>query len=313
MVKSLNAGVAGLKAHQQMMDVIGNNIANVNTFGYKGGSMAFQDAIYQSVKSSQTGNTANGGYGGQNPSQVGYGVTISGISYDFGQGGASATGRPLDCMIEGSGFFIVGSFIGTGGTPTKVTEADLPNSGLHLSRVGRFFVDNNGFLVDGNANYVYGFPATATKDTAGNVTFPIDKTGVTPLQIPIDPNSTANPQERYSINSFSIKEDGTLVGTTDDNKTVTIGQVALAAVGNPNGMTKSSSYYYDMTDNCGAIGINAPGGATGRLISECLEMAKVDLSNEFAQMIITQRGFQANTKIITVTDQMLEEMVNMKR
>lgn len=307
MVKSLNAGVAGLKAHQQMMDVIGNNIANVNTFGYKGGSMAFQDAIYQSVKSSQTGNTANGGYGGQNPSQVGYGVTISGISYDFGQGGASATGRPLDCMIEGSGFFIVGTYNGT-----KVTEAALPNSGLHLSRVGRFFVDNNGFLVDGNANYVYGFPATATKDADGNVTFPVDRdNGVTPLQIPIIPGSS--PAERYSIESFSIKEDGTLVGTTDDNKTVTIGQVALAAVGNPNGMTKSSSYYYDMSDNCGAIGINAPGGATGRLISECLEMAKVDLSNEFAQMIITQRGFQANTKIITVTDQMLEEMVNMKR
>lgn len=308
MVKSLNAGVAGLKAHQQMMDVIGNNIANVNTFGYKGGSMAFQDAIYQSVKSSQTGNTANGGYGGQNPSQVGYGVTISGISYDFGQGGASATGRPLDCMIEGSGFFIVGSFIGTGGTADPVTEAELPNSGLHLSRVGRFFVDNNGYLVDGNANYVYGFPATTAND--GTVSYKKDD-GVTPLQIPIDPN--ANPPAKYSINSFSIKEDGTLVGITDDNKTVTIGQVALAAVGNPNGMTKSSSYYYDMSDNCGTIGINAPGGATGRLISECLEMAKVDLSNEFAQMIITQRGFQANTKIITVTDQMLEEMVNMKR
>lgn len=305
MVKSLNAGVAGLKAHQQMMDVIGNNIANVNTFGYKGGSMAFQDAIYQSVKASQTGNATNGGYGGQNPSQVGYGVTISGISYDFGQGGASATGRPLDVMIEGSGFFIVGTYNGT-----KVTEATLPNSGLHLSRVGRFFVDNNGFLVDGNANYVYGFPVE--KDANGDLV--INKNGgISPLQIPVDPTSTTNPPERYSISSFSIKEDGTLVGTTDDNKTVTIGQVALAAVGNPNGMTKSSSYYYDMTDNCGAIGINAPGGGTGRLISECLEMAKVDLSNEFAQMIITQRGFQANTKIITVTDQMLEEMVNMKR
>lgn len=302
MVKSMFTGVAGLKAHQQMMDVIGNNIANVNTYGFKSGSLAFQDALYQSLGSLQGGNTNVGGLGGRNPSQVGYGVSAGGISYDFGQGGAAATGRDMDCMIDGTGFFIVGPMKTDDG---KVPVGDFETTGFMLSRVGRFFVDNNGYLVDGSGNYIYGFAANAP-DTDGNITY--DKTNLIPLVVPDDADG-----KQYTVNSYTIKSDGTIVGTTDDNKTVAIGQIALAAVANPNGLVKTSGYYYSLSDNTGETAINAAGGATGVIESGCLEMAKVELANEFAQLILTQRGYQANSKIITVTDQMLEELVNMKR
>lgn len=303
MVKSMFTGVAGLKAHQQMMDVIGNNIANVNTYGFKAGSLAFQDALYQSLGSLQGGNTNVGGLGGRNPSQVGYGVTAGGISYDFGQGGAAATGRDMDCMIDGTGFFIVGPMKANDG---EVEVTNFGTAGFMLSRVGRFFVDNNGYLVDGSGNYIYGFKPVVDKD--GNVTY--DDTKLNPLRVPEDP---AEKDKRYTVNSYTIKSDGSIVGTTDDNKTVHIGQIALAAVSNPNGLVKNSGYYYNLSDNTGDIAINAAGGATGIIETGCLEMAKVELANEFAQLILTQRGYQANSKIITVTDQMLEELVNMKR
>lgn len=301
MVKSMFTGVAGLKAHQQMMDVIGNNIANVNTYGFKAGSLAFQDALYQSLGSLQGGNTEAGGLGGRNPSQVGYGVSAGGISYDFGQGGAAATGRDMDCMIDGTGFFIVGPMKDNNGV---VDVDDFGKAGFMLSRVGRFFVDNNGYLVDGSGNYIYGFAAST--DTNGKVTYDTDN--LSPLVVPKDSNG-----KQYTVNSYTIKSDGTIVGTTDDNKTVAIGQIALAAVANPNGLVKTSGYYYSLSDNTGETAINAAGGATGVIETGCLEMAKVELANEFAQLILTQRGYQANSKIITVTDQMLEELVNMKR
>ena len=95
---------------------------------------------------------------------------------------------------------------------------------------------------------------------------------------------------------------------------IAIGQLALITVENPNGLEKTNGYYYDIGPNAGTIEhIKANGGAAGKIRGNYLEMANVDLANEFSQMITTQRGYQANSKIITVTDQMLEELVNMKR
>lgn len=333
MVKSMFAGVAGLKAHQQMMDVIGNNIANVNTPGYKAGSISFQDAIYQTLTAANGGNVNVGGYGGQNPSQVGYGVTVRGITYDMGQGGISVTGRGLDCMIDGTGFFIVGPMktfedgdIGewTGGDDedgTSVGGMDISNSGLQLSRVGQFFIDENGYLVDGNRNYIYGFEVTSGEGGGDKPELELEPSfshdNLVPLRIPGYPDTDgadgADAEPEYTINSYTIKTDGTIVGQTDANQTVTIGKIALASVQNPDGLSKSSGYYYSVTDNSGIVKAVDGGGATGKLTMGGLEMAKVELANEFSQLILAQRGFQANSKIITVTDSMLEELVNMKR
>lgn len=319
MVKSMFAGVAGLKVHQQMMDVIGNNIANVNTPGYKSGSITFQDSIYQTINAATGGNTAVGGFGGRNPSQVGYGVSVCGIAYDMGGGGKNVTGRGLDCMIDGSGYFIVGPMRDTDadgigewvpGTDDAVGGMDISSSGLQLSRVGQFFTDENGYLVDSNRNYVYGFNVVQDDATKLEPTFEYK---LVPLQIPGIEGEGENMTSTYSLSGYTIKADGTITAQSDNNQTVTVGKIAIASVQNPDGLSKSSGYYYNVTDNCGAVKAVEAGGTTGQLEMGGLEMAKVELANEFSQLILAQRGFQANSKIITVTDSMLEELVNMKR
>src|SRR5215212_5646923 len=104
MLRSLFSGISGLRAHQQMMDVTGNNIANVNTTGFKGSTASFEDTLSQMVSAS---GAPQGGNGGSNPSQVGLGVRLAAISTNFSQGAAQTTGRNTDLMITGDGFFAV--------------------------------------------------------------------------------------------------------------------------------------------------------------------------------------------------------------
>ncbi len=321
MVKSMFSGVAGLRLHQQKMDVIGNNIANVNTYGYKSYSTTFQDSMYMNALNSSAGVTTNGGYGGVNASQVGYGVKLGSISANFSQGGASPTNRGLDCMIDGSGFFIVGPMKDGTGT-SVVTNKTMASSGLSLSRVGQFYVDSNGYLVDSQRNYVYGYPATKTGNTGKAEDYTVPDTSVTnadnyklePLRIPLQSNG----KDRYELQSYTISQDGTIsgviVGGDEANKVVTLGKIALASVENPDGLEKTVGFYYRPGDNAGTIVPQATaGGQLGDIKGGYLEMANVDLAKEFSDMITTQRGFQANSKIITVTDEMLQELVNMKR
>ncbi|MCP1102510.1 flagellar hook protein FlgE [Aequitasia blattaphilus] len=290
MVKSMYAAIAGLRTHQSKMDVISNNIANVNTWGYKSRSANFQDAMYQNLVNSTGGNTANGGSGGVNASQVGYGVNMGSISTNFATGSWGYTGRSLDCMINGTGFFIVG--------PMKegdISADDISDSGLSLSKVGIFSVDNNGYLVDGDGNYVYGF----APDGEG-----YDTSKLEPIKVPGDPSEIA---------TYTIKKDGTVSCVTTEDETITIGQIAVASVSNPNGLSQSSGYLYEIGENAGSVAGIPTTAATGDILSNYLEMSNVDLSTDMANMITTQRGYQANTKIITVTDEMLEQLVNMKR
>ncbi len=440
MVKSMFAGVAGLRTHQQKMDVIGNNIANVNTWGYKAYSFNFQDSIYSTSIRSSGGETTAGSYGGRNPSQVGYGSSMSSISFQYTTGAPSPTDNDLDCMIDGTGLFLVGGMV-TG----TLTADGVKSSGLYLSRVGIFSVDDNGYLVDNQKNYVYGYaldttspninggtgtgipekpesaavaalkPSKAdvtyneatgeytisflninatstsgkvddlvdawievatdetngvlkefgisvdkkskgTADDKGNfpinfgitltanspgaaATFPQVVTdyvngvnnapggtitpgqdyvpgvdaefneNLSPIRIPIDPDTN----ERYHLQSYSISDTGVIVGIDTQNRPITLGQLALITVENPNGLEKTNGYYFNIGDNAGAVGVETPGGGAGIIKSKFLEMPNVDLANEFSNMITTQRGFQANSKIITVTDEMLQELVNMKR
>ncbi len=439
MVRSMVAGVAGLKAHQSKLDVIGNNIANVNTWGFKAYSYNFKDAMYTNTINSTGGSIIAGAAGGHNASQVGYGSTVSSISNVYTTGAPSPSSRTMDCMIDGTGFFLVGNMVN--GSFTNVE-----GSGLFLSRVGIFSVDNNGYLVDDMGSYVYGYavqegtgipekPATAaeytitdaevqrsdpdgstppkytitiggksiettqtdfkdqiqdwltahsgkgdfenynialkgyqdppanrptgdnvdkgkislsiTKKSNGpEVGYDADTGNFTPnnnpvvnafgtnytlanpgndrvagtaavypdtlstIRIPIDPDTG----QRYDIQSWRIDKDGTIMGTDNQNRAIPIGQLALCTVENPNGLEKASGYYYTIGANAGETeAIKPNGGPAGIIKSGWLEMANVDLANEFSNMITTQRGFQANSKIITVTDEMLQELVNMKR
>lgn len=301
MVKSMYAAVAGLRTHQSRMDVISNNIANVNTWGYKSRSANFEDAMYQNVINSTGGNLANG-TGGVNSSQLGYGVNMGSISTNFTTGSRGYTGQPLDCMIDGPAFFIVGGY--NGGLPVGLDK--VAESGLSLSRVGMFGWDNTGQFVDNAGNYVYGFKPIYDAD---DKLTGFDETQLVQLNM-ADPK---DPTKLLDIKQTSIQADGTIVGVDQDNKPITLGKLAVATVGNPNGLEQGAGYLYQVGANAGAINVSGPTKTTGETISNYLEMSNVDLAMDISTMITTQRGYQANSKIITVTDQMLEELVNMKR
>lgn len=154
MVKSMNAAIAGLKSHQTKMDVLSNNIANVNTWGFKSRTTNFQDALYSNSISGSAGKMENGKLGGINTSQIGYGNTVSSISTNYTTGSGQYTGNPLDCMIDGTAFFIVGPYRDTTGAAGAVTinNDKIGENGLFLSRVGIFQPDSNGYLVDNTGN-----------------------------------------------------------------------------------------------------------------------------------------------------------------
>ncbi|MGG3563624.1 flagellar hook-basal body complex protein [Neobacillus rhizosphaerae] len=296
MLKSLYSGVSGMKGFQTKLDVIGNNVANVNTVGFKKGRVMFQDIISQNM----AGATApSGERGGVNPKQIGLGVKIGSIDTVFTPGSPMTTNVGTDLTIDGDAFFIVSP------------EA---NGGANfLTRAGNFTRDANGDLVTSNGFYVMGV------NEAGDSI---------PINIKSDDKSDM-PFTSYSIDSngyiYVVREDGAsgklafdtasqeyyLNDTNDQTNNISL---ATAVVSNPGGLTKVGNTFFQVNGNSGpAVLSRIEDNKGGTINAGVLEMSNVDLTEEFTEMIVAQRGFQANARTITTSDSILEEVVNLKR
>lgn len=141
MMRSMFSGVSGLKAHQTRMDVIGNNVANVNTVGFKSGRVTFQEIFSQTLRGAGAPDTTTG-RGGTNPMQVGLGLGVGAVDTIMTRGSVQRTDNPTDLSIEGEGFFIV-----------KGGSADT----FKFTRAGNFGLDKQGNLVTGSGMNVYGW------------------------------------------------------------------------------------------------------------------------------------------------------------
>ncbi|MDD5018486.1 MAG: flagellar hook-basal body complex protein [Eubacteriales bacterium] len=279
MMRSLYSAVTGLTNHQTKMDVIANNIANVNTVAYKSSRVIFQDIYSQTISPASASTTTTGG---TNPEQIGLGVQVS-ISVVNTKGSSQYTGNALDLSIDGDGYFVLSD----GGQTT-------------YTRAGDFYTDADNYLVNSNGAYVRGYDV----DTDGNLI--LDGLGN-----PIITNIYIDPAY-YDV---SISSNGQVIGLDETtNESVVLGQIILAKFSNTNGLEKTGDSAYRTTVNSGDPVYTTPGdGGSGSLNPGTLEMSNVDLTSQFADMIVTQRGFQANSRIITTTDEMLEEVVNMVR
>ncbi|GII26161.1 flagellar hook protein FlgE [Planosporangium mesophilum] len=401
MLRSLFSGITGLRAHQTMMDVTGNNIANVNTAGYKTSQSVFEDTLSQMLRAA---GAPQGGVGGTNPAQVGLGVRVAGIATNFSQGAAQNTGRSTDLMISGDGFFVVrngaenlytrsgafsfdgnGTLVGPGGgvvqgwTATNgVVDTNKPMEDVTLP-MGTLLppVATTGMEVGGNlpgdttsttpiamsmttydqqgnkVNLTVTFtrstatmtpPAVAGWDvsvsdgvgTPSTTTLEFDsagkRTGTSPTSVgfgavTVDLSGVTNyagsstvaalsqnGSAMGSLQSFTISPDGTLVGVFSNGLKQPLAQIALATFNNAPGLEKAGGSMYRTSVNSGAPQLGTAGsGGRGDLQGGSLEMSNVDLAQEFTNLIIAQRGFQANSKVISTSDELLNDLVNLKR
>ena len=333
MLRSMDSAVSGLRAHQNKLDVIGHNIANVNTNGFKAQNYTFKDTMYQTSTASTNGtNTA----GGVNAAQYGYGALMGVISMDMTASTPTYKGG-FNATIDGSGFFITNSQRLDAQTVSGTAdEGVLKSSSFGFTRVGQFNIDSNGYITDGNGNFVYGFrvnddgtnqstslealrvPSSVLqlRDDSYDIDF-TDAPTAAMEALDVQINKMGDIQVSLKIKYQTADNDPTTGAPIEAEKvaTVTIGQVAIATFQNEEGLTKDGNGYYVSTpsDNTGTCSAGAPGEGRSTLMPGYLEASNVDMATEFAEMIMTQRGFQANSKIITVSDEILNDLINMKR
>jgi flagellar hook protein FlgE len=406
------SGISGMKNFQTKLDVIGNNIANVNTYGFKKGRATFQDLMNQTVSGASR---ATENRGGINAMQVGLGSTLATIDTIQTQGSVQTTGRSLDVAVSGDGFFVVRQ----------------GNNEMY-TRAGNFYLDSNGSLVTGQGSLLQGYPVDADGevdrstvtditldtdtmmppqattnasfdgnfqvgltdaeepvtiqfkakdslgqdlpfsiefknnedntwnyevkylgDTPGDVSFdggntgtvsfledgtfdPASTIGVLDLtlnnnaeedqQITLDFSNltqfdsstsagvdTVNGNAEGALESFNIGSSGEVNGVFSNGEVRVLSQLVLATFSNAEGLTKAGNNLFQASNNSGLPNVGTAGEGRGSLLAGSLEMSNVDLSEEFTEMITAQRGFQANTRIITTSDEILQELVNLKR
>ncbi|MFS0715590.1 flagellar hook protein FlgE [Arthrobacter sp. 1P04PC] len=389
MLRSLYSGISGLRAHQTMLDVTGNNIANVNTAGFKSSTTQFQDTLSQMT---QGASAPQGQTGGSNPAQIGLGVRVAGVSTNFSQGSSQSTGRATDMMISGDGFFITNKggqqlftragsmtfdansqlvspdggilqgWTANGGTvdpagpignitlnpntmvataTKKVTlDGNLPSDaadGTSLQRVVKVY-DPSG--AESTLTLNFAFDKTAGKwnvadgtTPIGSMTFSADGklssagTLTTAGGLTVDVSKVSGYATMNSLTvagqdgapvgkleSFTLGNDGSLIGSFSNGTKQVLAKIALAKFTNPAGLEKAGGSSYVATANSGNVQLGAAGDpGIGTLAGGSLEMSNVDLSQEFTNLIVAQRGFQANARIITTSDEVLQELTQLKR
>ena len=295
MIRSMYSGVSGMRNNQTKMDVIGNNIANVSTTAFKSGRVRFQDMFSQTISSAQ-GPTATG-RGGVNPQQIGQGVTIAAIDTLFESGSLQPTGRDLDLAIEGEGFFIV--------------SEDRTGLVQRYTRDGAFFKDTEGNLTTSSGLRVLGYGITGGGQYTQDVSDIVVGTSLVNMVIPELIDVGGN---EHKLEAFSIDSAGLISAVYDNGELYYLGRLAIAKFNNTGALQKLGGNAYTSTTNSGPA---QTGGAAeegfGIIRQGNLEMSNVDLANEFTEMIVTSRAYQANARIITTSDEMLQELVNLKR
>ncbi|MHB1629963.1 MAG: flagellar hook-basal body protein [Bacilli bacterium] len=304
MTAALNAAASGMNAFQQMMDVIGNNIANVNTTAYKSSSTNFEDLLSQTISS---GSAGGAGIGGTNPIQVGLGVKVASVYTDFSQGSLTVNGVPSNLAINGGGFFMVCA-------NQNGPNATTPPAPIYYTRAGDFSVDSNGYLVTPNGYYLMGTTPTISSTT-------------TPTTPPtsINPPTTNQP----ALAAINVNEPGATSPTPGNytigpNGLVTVPNVTsggannyyyipLVNVENPNGLVKAGNSLYQASSATlpgGTTVYSAAGtGTAGQIQQGALEGSNVNLTSDMSNMIIAQTGYESNSKVINTVSQMDQFML----
>ena len=343
MLRSLYSGISGMKVNQTKLDVIGNNLANVSTTAFKGSRVNFSTTISQTLGSASA---ASDSLGGVNGKQIGLGAQISSIDKIMSQGSMQSTSRSLDVAVDGSGYFMVATGPAlTGGNTDAITIKDngvenMPaNNSLAYTRDGSFVLDNEGNLLTSKGYRVLGF-AMKTNDNnnnngdnirpdgtvlyveSNNQTEAIDDKLVS-LKIPdkVTKIDKAGQETQVAVKSFNISSDGLITGVLETGEITALGQIAMSSFKNEVGLTEIGNNMYEPSGSSGAAiissGKNSPtnrnSSGYGDILQGYLEMSGVDMAEQFTDMIVATKAFQAAGKTITTGDEILSEIINLKR
>jgi flagellar hook protein FlgE len=281
MLTALSSAVSGLDAYQEQMDIIGNNIANLNTTGYKSATVNLVDSFSDTL---QAATAATGNDNATDAIQIGTGVMTGSVTNDWSEGAINSTGVASNLAISGNGFFVVQD----------------PNTGAqYVTQDGTFNINLNGNLVNSAGMELVGYSDTN-----------LSKLGL--VVINAANLDTANPSATMS--GYTINSQGIITVNMSDGTSYTRGQILLQNFTDPQALTSVGNNLYSNTVNAG--GLTAPGapgsGSLGAIQSGALETSNVDLSAQMADLIIAQRAFEANSKMITTSDELLQDVVNMK-
>jgi len=260
MIRAMYSGLAGMRNHQVRMDVIGNNISNINTTGFKGSRANFKDTLYQAM-------------GVNNACQVGTGLTVSGVSDNFAQGEIRATGKSLDLAISGNGFFGVQDETGR----------------IKYTRDGSFYLDKDYKLVH----------------TSG---LKLLDSGENEITVELEPGQ--------STENIYVTEKGEVYIRTEEpgDEDILVAEIGLYNFKNINGLTKvGDNLYLDNSASGEPIQGLPQEEGFGFIRAGFLERSNVDMAEEMANLIITQRAYQANARVFTAADEVLQESIELKR
>lgn len=272
MVRSLWTGATGMNAQQTNVDTIANNLANVNTVGYKSQVAQFKSLLYQTLQTKTT--TANGD-AKPTSSQVGLGVRTASLNSVFTQGSLLASESDTSFAIEGDGFFAVRSGDGL----------------VRYTRNGDF----NWSLGSGNTLVLCTAEGDPVLDTMGR------------------PISLAN---TYITSKISVSADGTVMYPDRNNNPQSLGiRIGTYQFQNPEGMERYGDTLWSVTAVSGPA-INEATNANvrrSRIVQGYLEGSNVSVADEMVNLIVAQRAYEMNSKIITTSDSMMETANNLKR
>lgn len=262
MDRAMEIAATGMYAQQLCVDVLANNLANVNTTGFKEGEVHFQDLIYEQVRPQGAASTGQA----QAPVgiEIGYGTRPVATVRRFSQGELVQTGNPLDIAINGDGFF----------------QVLRPDGKVYYTRDGSFKLSPDGRIVTSDG-------------------FALEP----PITIPLD------------AEEISISKDGMvrvkLAGETEPEE---VGQIELARFVNPGGLRSVGGNLYEETVASGEPLVGPPGsGKMGELHQGYLERSNVDVVGAMVKMIVAQRAYEINSKVIKTSDEMLSTANNIKR
>jgi flagellar hook protein FlgE len=297
MMAGMYAAISGLDANQAMLNETANDLANVNTVAYKAASVTFADSLTQVMHGASGPTSTNGG---TNPEQIGLGVQVNATINEMSEGSFQTTNNPLDVAIEGAGFLRVGP-----GSPNAEALTENIPANVDYTRAGDLTTNTAGFLTTQAGEYVIGRNAVVASESETGDTY---EPGTEDSYIMI-PSGSSN---------VAIGQDGSVSYTDENEKSptylerVTAGYISLATFPNESGLERLGGSLWAQTANSGAPIVGTPDtSGYGSTIGGELEMSNVDMATEMTNMITAERGYQANSRVITTADEMLGTLVSM--